>query len=32
VRLQRLQREGRAPLDADEFLRGQPAPAGERLA
>jgi methionyl-tRNA formyltransferase len=31
VRLQRLQREGRAPLDADEFLRGQPAPAGDRL-
>jgi methionyl-tRNA formyltransferase len=31
VRLQRLQREGRAPLDADEFLRGQPVPAGDRL-
>ncbi len=32
VRLQRLQREGRGPLDADAFLRGQAVPAGERLA
>lgn len=32
VRLQRLQREGRGPLEADAFLRGQKAPAGVRLA
>lgn len=32
VRLERLQREGRAPLDADAFLRGQPVHRGDRLA
>ncbi len=32
VRLLRLQREGRAPLEAGAFLRGQPVPAGARLA
>ncbi|MBS0384010.1 MAG: methionyl-tRNA formyltransferase [Proteobacteria bacterium] len=32
VRLVRLQREGRAPLPAAEFLRGSPVPAGARLA
>jgi methionyl-tRNA formyltransferase len=32
VRLQRLQREGRAPLEADAFLRGQMVPPGARLA
>jgi methionyl-tRNA formyltransferase len=32
VRLMRLQREGRAPLEADAFLRGQPVPTGARLA
>jgi methionyl-tRNA formyltransferase len=32
VRLLKLQREGRAPLDADAFLRGQPVPVGARLA
>ena len=31
VRLERLQREGRAPLDADAFLRGQPVHRGDRL-
>ncbi|MGQ0552360.1 MAG: methionyl-tRNA formyltransferase [Planctomycetota bacterium] len=30
-RLLRLQREGRRPLDAGEFLRGQPLPPGTRL-
>jgi methionyl-tRNA formyltransferase len=32
VRLLKLQREGRAPLDAEAFLRGQAVPAGARLA
>lgn len=32
VRLLRLQREGRTPLDAAAFLRGQAVPAGARLA
>src|SRR5262245_28566683 len=32
VRLTQLQREGRAPLQAEAFLRGQPVPAGARLA
>lgn len=32
VRLMALQREGRGPLAADVFLRGQRAPAGARLA
>jgi methionyl-tRNA formyltransferase len=32
VRLLRVQREGRAPQDADAFLRGTPVPAGTRLA
>lgn len=32
VRLLRLQREGRAALDAEIFLRGQPVPAGSRLS
>jgi methionyl-tRNA formyltransferase len=31
VRLVRLQREGRAPLDAEAFLRGNPVTAGARL-
>ena len=31
VRLTRLQRAGKAPMDADVFLRGTPVPAGERL-
>jgi methionyl-tRNA formyltransferase len=31
VRLLRLQREGRAPQDAEAFLRGTPVPAGVRL-
>jgi methionyl-tRNA formyltransferase len=31
VRLLRLQREGRGPLEAGAFLRGTPAPAGVRL-
>jgi methionyl-tRNA formyltransferase len=31
VRLLRLQREGRAPQDAEAFLRGAPVPAGVRL-
>jgi methionyl-tRNA formyltransferase len=32
VRLLRLQREGRGPQDAADFLRGLPLPAGTRLA
>jgi methionyl-tRNA formyltransferase len=32
VRLLRVQREGRAPMDADVFLRGHPLAAGSRLA
>ncbi len=32
VRLLRVQREGRAPLDAEAFLRGAPKPRGARLA
>ena len=32
VRLLTVQREGRGPLAADAFLRGQPVPAGVRLA
>ena len=32
VRLLRVQREGRAPQDAEAFLRGTPVPAGTRLA
>ena len=32
VRLLRLQREGRAPQDAEAFLRGAAVPAGTRLA
>jgi methionyl-tRNA formyltransferase len=32
VRLLRVQREGRGPLSAEAFLRGQPVPAGARLA
>ena len=32
VRLLTVQREGRGPLAADVFLRGQPVPAGARLA
>jgi len=31
VRLLRVQKEGRAPLDAEAFLRGAPVPAGSRL-
>lgn len=31
VRLMKVQREGRAALDAEAFLRGQGVPAGERL-
>lgn len=31
LRLLKVQREGRAPLDADAFLRGQAVPAGSRL-
>jgi methionyl-tRNA formyltransferase len=31
LRLLRLQRTGRAPQEADAFLRGYPLPAGERL-
>jgi methionyl-tRNA formyltransferase len=31
VRLTRLQREGRSPLDAADFLRGNPVTAGARL-
>jgi methionyl-tRNA formyltransferase len=32
LRLLKVQREGRAPLDAEAFLRGQAVPAGSRLA
>lgn len=32
VRLLRVQREGRGPLDASDFLRGTPVPAGTRFA
>jgi methionyl-tRNA formyltransferase len=32
VRLLRLQREGKAALDADAFLRGVALPVGTRLA
>jgi methionyl-tRNA formyltransferase len=32
LRLTSVQREGRAPMDAQSFLRGQPVPAGARLA
>lgn len=32
VRLLRVQREGRAPQDAEAFLRGTPVPAGTRLS
>jgi methionyl-tRNA formyltransferase len=32
VRLLRVQREGKAAQDAEAFLRGQPVPAGTRLA
>jgi len=32
VRILRAQREGRAPQDVDDFLRGFPLPAGERLS
>jgi len=32
VRLLKLQREGRAPMEAEAFLRGHAAPAGARLA
>lgn len=31
VRLTRLQRAGKGPMNADAFLRGAPAPAGRRL-
>ena len=31
VRLLRLQRAGKGPQDAAEFLRGRPVPAGSRL-
>lgn len=31
VRLLRVQREGRAPMDAEAFLRGQAVPAGTKL-
>jgi methionyl-tRNA formyltransferase len=31
LRLTRLQRPGKAPLEADAFLRGHPLPAGDRL-
>jgi methionyl-tRNA formyltransferase len=31
LRLARLQREGKRPLEADEFLRGQPLPPGTRF-
>ena len=31
IRLLRVQREGRGPQDADEFLRGLPIAAGEPL-
>jgi methionyl-tRNA formyltransferase len=32
VRLLRVQREGKGPQDAEVFLRGNPVPAGTRLA
>jgi hypothetical protein len=32
VRLLTVQREGRGPLAAEAFLRGQPVPVGARLA
>lgn len=32
VRLTIVQREGRAPMDSADFLRGQPVPAGARLS
>lgn len=32
VRLLKVQREGRAPLEAQTFLRGQPVPAGSKLS
>jgi methionyl-tRNA formyltransferase len=32
VRLLKVQREGRGPMEAEAFLRGQPVPAGARLA
>jgi methionyl-tRNA formyltransferase len=32
VRLLRLQREGRGPQDAADFLRGLPLPPGTKLA
>jgi methionyl-tRNA formyltransferase len=31
VRLLKVQREGRAALDGEAFVRGQPVPAGARL-
>jgi len=31
VRLLKVQREGKAPMEAEAFLRGQPVPAGARL-
>jgi methionyl-tRNA formyltransferase len=31
VRLLRVQAEGRKPMDADDFLRGTPTPAGARM-
>ncbi|MFY9989634.1 MAG: methionyl-tRNA formyltransferase, partial [Rhodoplanes sp.] len=32
IRILQLQRAGRAPMNAEEFLRGTPLPAGTRLA
>ncbi|MDZ4692527.1 methionyl-tRNA formyltransferase [Terricaulis sp.] len=32
VRLLKVQREGRGPMEAEAFLRGQPVPTGARLA
>jgi methionyl-tRNA formyltransferase len=32
VRLLKVQREGRAPLETEAFLRGQPVPVGSKLA
>jgi methionyl-tRNA formyltransferase len=32
VRILRAQREGRPPLEAADFLRGFPVPAGRKLA
>lgn len=32
VRLLKVQREGRAPLETEAFLRGQPVPAGSKLS